>query len=111
MKLSDIKGERVFDVLADLIEPVANISQDPDASDLFSRQKLPDGMEAKAFLLARVRKSLPKLLKGHKADLIAIMAAIGGVTPEEYSASLDMGKLLRDFIELLTDEVFLGLFT
>ena len=35
MKLSDIKGDRVFDVIADLIDPVASIAQDAQAAALF----------------------------------------------------------------------------
>ena len=28
MKLSDIKGERTLDVIADIIDPIANIAED-----------------------------------------------------------------------------------
>ena len=30
MKLSDIKGDRVLDVIADIIDPIANMVQDKD---------------------------------------------------------------------------------
>ena len=45
MKLSKIKGERVFDVIADIINPIANIAEDKEAAALFQRQKLPDGVQ------------------------------------------------------------------
>ena len=32
MRLSDIQGERVFDVIADIIDPIANIAEDDAAS-------------------------------------------------------------------------------
>ena len=38
---------------------------------------------------------------------VAIMAAIEGVTPEKYAASLDFPKLLTDAMELVTDNAFL----
>ena len=49
MRLSDIQGERVFDVIADTIVPIANIAEDDAASALFKREKLPDGMTVQQF--------------------------------------------------------------
>ncbi len=110
MKLSEIQGERVFDVLADIVDPIANIAEDETASALFKREKLPDGMTAKKFMIQRARKSLPALLKGHKADIIAILSAIGDVDPDTYKGALNLVNLMRDATELLTDEAFAELF-
>lgn len=111
MRLSDIKGERTFDVIADVIDPIANIAEDPNAAELFARKPLPVGMTPKQFLLQRARKSAPALLKGHKADVIAILSAIDGTSPEQYAGLLGFPKLFKDTFELLTDEAFLTLFT
>lgn len=110
MRLSDIKGERTFDVIADIIDPIANIAEDEAASSLFHRERLPEGMTKKAFLLQRARKAVPALLKGHKGDIIAILSAIEGTTAEEYTASLNLVKLTKDAIDLITDEAFMTLF-
>lgn len=110
MKLSEIKGERTLDVIADIIDPIANIAEDEAASELFRREKLPEGMTAKQFLLKRARKAVPALLKGHKADIIAILSTIEGTSPEDYTGALNMVKLFKDFTELLTDETFTALF-
>ena len=110
MRLSDIHGERVFDVIADIVDPIANIAEDDAASALFKREKLPDGMTAKEFVTQRVRKALPALLKGHKGDIIAILASIEGVSAESYKGALNLVKLMRDATELLTDEAFGALF-
>ena len=107
MKLSDIKGDRVFDVIADIIDPIANMAQDKDVAAMFERKAVPEGMEAREFFAERMRKGMPVLLKGHKADIIAILAAIEGVTPEQYAASLDLSKLFTDAMELITDNAFL----
>lgn len=107
MKLSDIKGDRVLDVIADIIDPIANIVQDKDVAAMFEREAVPEGMDARDFFAKRMRKGLPILLKGHKADIIAVMAAIDGVTPEQYAASLDFPKLFTDVMELVTDNAFL----
>lgn len=111
MKLSDIHGERVFDVIADIIDPIANIAEDDAASALFKREKLPEGMTAKEFATQRARKALPALLKGHKGDIIAILAAIDGVSAESYKGALNLVKLMRDATELLNDDAFTALFT
>lgn len=107
MKLSDIKGDRVLDVIADIIDPIANMVQDKDVAAMFERKAVPDGMEARDFFAERMRKGMPVLLKRHKADIIAIMAAIEGVTPEQYAESLDFPKLFTDVMELVTDNAFL----
>lgn len=107
MKLSDIKGDRVLDVIADIIDPIANIVQDKDVAAMFKREAVPDGMDARDFFAKRMCKGLPVLLKGHKADIIAVMAAIDGVTPEQYAESLDFPKLFTDAMELVTDDAFL----
>lgn len=107
MKLSDIKGDRVLDVIADVIDPIANMVQDKDVAAMFERKAVPEGMEAREFFAERMRKGMPVLLKGHKADIIAVMAAIEGVTPEQYAESLDFPKLFTDVMELVTDNAFL----
>lgn len=108
MKLSDIKGDRVLDVIADIIDPIANMVQDKDVAAMFKREAVPDGMEARDFFAKRMCKGLPVLLKSHKADIIAIMAAIEGVTPEQYAKSLDFPKLFTDVMELVTDDALLN---
>lgn len=108
MKLSDIKGDRVLDVIADIIDPIANMVQDKDVAAMFKCEVVPDGMEARDFFAKRMCKGLPVLLKSHKADIIAIMAAIEGVTSEQYAASLDFPKLFTDVMELVTDDAFLN---
>lgn len=107
MKLSDIKGDRVLDVIADIIDPIANMVYDKDVAAMFERKAVPEGMDAREFFAERMRKGLPVLLKGHKADIIAVMAAIEGVTPGQYVASLDLPKLFTDAMELVTDEALL----
>ena len=110
MRLSDIHGERVFDVIADIIDPVANIAEDEQASAMFRRERLPEGMTVKQFATQRARKALPALLKGHKGDIIAILASIEGVSEEQYKSELNLVKLMQDATELLTDEEFGALF-
>lgn len=111
MKLSDIKGERTFDVVADLIVPISNIGEDKEASALFRREDLPEGKTVNQFVLERIKKSMPMLLKKHKADLITILATIKGVSEKEYKAQLNLETLVLDVADLLTDNQFITFFT
>lgn len=111
MKLSDIKGERTLEVIAELIDPIANIAEDEQASAMFKREKLPEGMTAREFVAQRAKKSTPILLKNHKEDVISILATLEGVTVGEYTNSLNIAKLMTDILELLTDEDFMSFFT
>lgn len=110
MKLSDIKGERVFDVIADIIEPVTNIAQDKEIT-LFKRETPPEGMTARVFAIKKISKNAPLLLKRHKGDISTVLAVIKGQTVEEYVDGLNMATLSIDLLELLNDREFVSFFT
>lgn len=102
MKLSEIKGERTFDVVADLAAPVSNIFSDPNV-----RKVLQSGKGKKdSFTNKFLRELLPVLMHDHKEDLLIILSTIEGVSVEEYEENLNIAKLILDFRELMTDEGF-----
>lgn len=103
MKLSDIKGERCLDVVADLIEPIASMAKDEDVVALFKPTKIPDGETSQEFFADRMRAGLPKLLRNHRSEIIQILASLEGVTPAVYKKTLTMPKLISDAFEVLTD--------
>lgn len=108
MKLSDIKGDRVFDVIADIIEPACNIATDDEAGKFFKRDSRPEDMSVREFTLKQIKEALPPLLKTHKEDLIKIMATLDGISPEEYKKNLTMAGLFQGLYEILTDEDLLS---
>lgn len=113
MKLSDIRGERVFDVIADIIDPIANIAESEHAAALLKRVKraeLPEGTDVRKLLTERLRACVPPLIREHKADVIKILAAIEGTDATAYTESLSLAKLMHDTAELMTDDAFIGLF-
>lgn len=110
MKLSDVKGERVFEVIADIIEPVSSIAQDKEIT-LFKREEAPDGLSSRSFALQKIAKNAPLILKRHKRDISTVLAAIKGQTVEEYVAGLNMATLSIDLLELLNDKEFVDFFT
>ena len=108
MRLSDIRGERVFDVLADIVEPAYNIAIDDDAMTLFRRETIPEGVDVRQYVLERASKALPYLIRRHKDDLCSIFATLEGVGIEEYKDGLTMPKLIGSVAEMLTDEDLLA---
>lgn len=110
MKLSDIKGDRSIEVLADLIEPVCNIAAD-ESITLFRRAELPEGMTPKEFAFKRIKEQIPALLKNHKTDICQVFSILKGVTLEEYLEALNMAALMFDITELVSDDEFLGFFS
>lgn len=96
MKLSEIKGEQAIDALAELIEPAALIFADEDIKN-----------SAKAgepkLILAK------KILKGHKAEVIKILAILDGEDPATYEVNLL--TLPVKLLEILNDPEVSSLFT
>ena len=108
MRLSDVKGKRTLEVIADLVAPVASIAQDEDATELFRRRELPKGMTAEQFVIERMKKAVPALLKGHQDEIIQILASIQGVTPEEFESGMNLMSITKDVFELITDSEFIS---
>lgn len=110
MKFSDIKGERALDVICELIEPIANIAADESAADIFQTKEKPEGQTVNDFIMNRLKKAYPALLKNHRADLIKIAACINDCSEEEYTDSLSMKKILNDLADLISDPYFRSFF-
>lgn len=106
MRLSDIRGERVLDVIADIAEPAINIATDKEAMAFFRPQPPKDGQDPTEAFAERMKSAAPALMKSHRADLVAVLAALDGVTVAEYVEGMTLGSVLADVFELLTDEAF-----
>lgn len=111
MKLSDIKGADVFDVIADCIVPVTNIAADEKAMALFKKQVVPEGTDVRAVAIKRLAAGVPPLMRDHKDDLVAILAAVNLTPVDEYAKELTLGKLITDLADLIGDPMFADFFT
>lgn len=111
MKLSEIKGERVFDVLADVIAPVATIAKDKDAIKLFSAEGRPEDVTPWDWFVERATIAMPVILKTYRTEICQIMAAINDVPVEEYVEGITIQKLLKDTLDLVTDSEFVSFFS
>lgn len=74
-KLSEIKGEEALDVLADIIEPAAEIFSDENVKNAVKNEK------------SKV-KAVKIILKDHKKAILALMAALEETPVEEYKPTL-----------------------
>jgi len=110
MKLSDIKGERTIDVIAEITVPIADIAADKVASELFTRKPLPKGKTTQQFMAERIKKALPVLLKDHKKEVVTILSVLAGVSYDEYLENMTMASLIKDVVEMITDPIFAQLF-
>lgn len=97
MKLSEIKGEKALDVLADLIEPVANI--------------MADGKVEKIYNSDQPRLKLVKhILKHNKKEVIEILAILEGEKPKEYAEKITVTTLPMKLLELINDQDLIAVF-
>lgn len=108
MKLSEVRGERVFDVMADLISPLCAIATDKQVKALLKPRTCPKGMEPRDFMLKRIQQAGPKIIKAHKDDVIDVLCIIGGTDRSEYVKDMTLMSLWSDVMELFGDEDFVS---
>lgn len=97
MKLSDIKGEEAFDVLADIVDPIAKIAADKQVRKEYASSK------PKLYVVKYI-------VKNHSKELIEILARLNLKTVEEYRETLNLVSLPLELMELLNDPDILAIF-
>lgn len=105
MKLGELKGEQAIEVIADLIEPVANIARDQQNLQLFRAEKK-TGESDRDMAVRDLTQKIPVLLKTHKKDVLSILHAVNGTDPDEMSVI----DIIKGALELVSDQDFLSLF-
>lgn len=96
MKLSDFKDEAALDLLAEIIDPAAEIFSDTKIANILRK----NGAPAEAVKIA---------IKNHKKSVIQIMAAMEGVPFEEYHCNVF--SLPIKLLEILNDKELVEFFT
>lgn len=96
MKLSEYQNEDALDILADIIEPAAEIFADKEVSSLLAV----DGSRLKAVRVA---------IKNHKRAIIEILAALDGTPVDSYKCNVL--TLPAKVLEILNDKELMQLFT
>lgn len=95
MKISEVKGEAALDLLADLIEPAAEILSDPKVRELA-------GVGNKIAIVKH-------LIKEHKRSVIEILAITDGVPVDEYE--VNVFTIPIKLLQLFNDPELVSFFT
>lgn len=95
MKITDFKNEDAIELIADLIEPISEISTDKELVKLLKK-----GDKIKA---------IQQGLKNHKSSIIQILAILNGVPVEEYSCNPI--TITKDLLVILNDKELMEVFS
>lgn len=94
MRLADIKGDKAFEVLADLLDPISSIAKDKRIREAAEESYL---------------KSAQIVLREHTAEVKVILALLDLEDPETYEVTL--ATLPKKFMEVVNDPDVMSLFT
>lgn len=101
MKLSDVKGSRSADVMADVLSFMCIFVED---------EKLNAALDAKKSAAEQVRALYPQLFKNHKKELYEVLGSIEGCGAAAYAKETTPARVFNDTISLLQDPAFRDLF-
>lgn len=95
MKITDFKNEDAIELIADLIEPISEISTDKELVELLKKDNK--------------IKAIQQGLKNHKSSIIQILAILNGVPVEEYSCNPI--TITKDLLVILNDKELMEVFS
>jgi len=105
MRLSEVKGERSADVVADVIAFVCALGSEEEVNALLAPRK---GKKANNTEFAR--SFYPLVFKKYKKELYEALGSIEGCGAKAYAAKTNPATLFNDFAGLLSDPMFQELF-
>lgn len=94
MKISEVKGEKAVDMLADLLDPITEIASDAAVKEAMVKGSRIDTVKT--------------ILKTHKKQVLKILAILDEENPDTYSPSLP--EIPMKILEFFNDPVFLPFF-
>lgn len=109
-RLSEYGIEEGLDIIADIIEPIANIAEDDRFKELFKKDEV--DVDVRTYAIRKIKKSIPDLIKSHKPDIISILATLNEMSVDDYVK--EKGKVLyiiNDIMHALNDPDLTELFT
>lgn len=100
--LSDLKGEEALDVLADIIEPLAQVFADADIQKLQKAQK--EGKKIAPIEYIKIA------LKNHKEEVFYILSRVENVPVDEYKETVNIMTLPLQILSVANDPMVKSLF-
>lgn len=96
MKISDFKGKNAIEFIGDIIEPVSKIFSDEIVRGFFSKN-------------ADNKSAIAKhICKEYATETIEVLAAMQGVTPEEYEGN--PFTIMMQIFEIMNDPDLMSVF-
>lgn len=96
MVLSKLENEDALDLLADILEPTANVFSDETLIKLVRGG-------------GRPIDAVKHALKNHKSEILEILARIDGVEPADYRGTII--TMTRDLLEIMNDKELMSFFS
>ena len=96
-KLNDFKGDKAWDVLVDLVDPIACIATDEAVQAAFKGK-------------AEIKELAKTIVKGHKADVTAILATLAEKDYETFKDEITPTDILLGVVSILNDREIIDLF-
>jgi hypothetical protein len=106
MKLSEVKGEKALDMLADLIEPIMEIIEDKEVSKILKSRHNKDKADSTKIILGR---AVSAAIKNHKKAVITILATLDDIPVDQYECNLL--SLPKKMMDIINDPAIFDLFT
>jgi hypothetical protein len=106
MKLSEVKGEKALDMLADLIEPIMEIIEDKEVSKILKSRYNKDKADSTKIILGR---AVSAAIKNHKKAVITILATLDDIPVDQYECNLL--SLPKKMMDIINDPAIFDLFT
>lgn len=106
MKLSEVKGEKALDMLADLIEPIMEIIEDKEVSKILKSRHNKDKVDSTKIILGR---AVSAAIKNHKKAVITILATLDDIPVDQYECNLL--SLPKKMMDIINDPAIFDLFT
>lgn len=106
MKLSEVKGEKALDMLADLIEPIMEIIEDKEVSKILKSRHSKDKADSTKIILGR---AVSVAIKNHKKAVITILATLDDIPVDQYECNLL--SLPKKMMDIINDPAIFDLFT
>lgn len=95
MKITEYENEKALEIMADLLEPMAEILGNEDTKKVFQTQpKI---------------KIASYILKNHSKSIIKILAILDDVPVDEYKGNIV--SMTSKVVEIMNDEAFSDFFT
>lgn len=107
--INDIKGEKSFDVLADVMDITFTLAEDENVMKFVNRgESIPEGEDATEWGVKMIKECVPKMIREHKDALASLIAISKDMTKAKYLKEVTPQELWRDVIALFNDSTFTG---